>query len=115
MSFNLLDIDSKQLAKDKSKINILNNLLKDVVLLKPDKGNGIVFVDCLDYENSVKQVFSDRTKFRKINEDLTFRRLSSLQQYLRKLKERKEISERISENPTTKSKTSGSSWLTQNT
>ena len=37
MSFSLLDMDGKQLAKDKSKINILNNLLMDVVLLKPDK------------------------------------------------------------------------------
>ena len=79
MSFNLLDMDSKQLAKDKNKINTLNNLLKDVILLKPDKGNGIVLVNCLDYKNSVKQIFSDRTKFRKINEDPTFRRLSSLQ------------------------------------
>ena len=40
-------------------------------------------------------MFSDRTKFRKINEDPTFRRPSSLHQYLRKLKERKEISEEI--------------------
>ena len=40
-------------------------------------------------------MFSDRTKFRKTNEDPTFRRLSSLQEYLRKLKERKEISEEI--------------------
>ena len=94
MSFNLLDMDSKQLAKDKSKINILNNLLKDVVLLKPGKGNGIVLVDFLDYKNSVKQMFSDRTKFRKINEDPTFRRLSYLQQYLRKLKERKKFQNR---------------------
>ena len=79
MSFNLLDMDSKQLTKDKNKINTLNNLLKDVILLKPDKGNGIVLVNYLDYKNSVKQIFSDRTKFRKINEDPTFRRLSSLQ------------------------------------
>ena len=79
MSFNLLDMDSKRLTKDKNKINVLNNLLKDVILLKPDKGNEIVLVNCLDYKNSVKQIFSDRTKFRKINEDPTFRRLSSLQ------------------------------------
>ena len=63
--------------------------------IKPDKGNGIVLVDCFDYKNSVKQMFSDRTKFRKINEDPTFRRLNSLQQYLRKLKERKEILEEL--------------------
>ena len=64
-----------------------------MVLLKPDKGNGIVLVDCLDYKNSVKKMFSDRTKFCKIYDDPTFRRLSSLQ--LHKLKERKEISEEI--------------------
>ena len=57
MSFNLLDKNSKQLVKDKSKITLLTNLLKVVVLLKPDKGNGIVLVDCLDYKNSVKQMF----------------------------------------------------------
>ena len=74
-SFSLLDMDSKQLTKDKNKVNILKNLLKGVVLLKPGKGNGIVLVDCLDYKNSVKQMFSDRTKFRKINEDPTFKGL----------------------------------------
>ena len=73
MSFSLLDMDSKYLVKDKNKIIILNNLLKDVVLLKPDKGNGIVLVDRLDYKNSVKHMFFDRMKFRKINEDPTFR------------------------------------------
>ena len=88
-------MDCKQLVNNKSMIIILNNLLKDVLLLKPDKGNGIVLVDCLDYKNSVKQMFSYRMKFHKINEDPTFRRLSSLQHYLRKLKECKEISEEI--------------------
>ena len=88
-------MDSKQLIQDKCKINILNNLLKDLVLLKPDKGNRIDLVDCLVYINSVKQIFLHRTKFHKIkiNEDPTFRGLGSLQQYLRKLKERKETSE----------------------
>ena len=95
MSFSLLDMSSKQLAKDKSKINILNNLLKDVVLLKPDKSNGIVLVNCLSYKNWVRQMFSDRTKFHKIHENPTFRELNALQEYLRKLKERKEISEEI--------------------
>ena len=95
MSFSLLDMDCKQLVNDKSKIIKLNNLLKDVVLLKPGKGNGIVLVDCLDYKNLVKQMFSYRMKFRKINEGPTFRRLSSLQHYLCKLKECKEISEEI--------------------
>ena len=86
MSFSLLDMERKLLAMDKSQIKILNNLLKYVVLLKLDKSNVIVLVDCLDYKNSVKQMFSDKTKFRKINEDPTFRKPSSLQQYLHKLK-----------------------------
>ena len=43
----------------------------------------------------ISVIFSDRTEFRKINEDPTFGRLSSLQQYLRKLKEPKETSEEI--------------------
>ena len=95
MAFTLSGMDSKRLTKDKNKINILSNLLKDVVLLTRDKSNRIVLVDCLDYKNSVKQMFSDRTKFRKINEDPTFRSLSSLQQYLWKLKERNELSQEI--------------------
>ena len=95
MGFSLLGIDNKQLAKDKSKINILNNLLNDVALLKPDKGNGIVLVNCLKYKNLVKQMLFDRTKFHKINEYQTFRKLSSLHQHIHKLKESKEISEEI--------------------
>ena len=80
MSFSLLDVDSKQLAKGKRKINVLNNLLKNIVILKPEKGKGIVLVNCFDTKNSIKLIFFNRTKFCKINEDLTFRRLSSLQQ-----------------------------------
>ena len=40
-------------------------------------------------------MFSDGIKFRKINGDPTCRKFKSSQQYLRKLKERKEISEEI--------------------
>ena len=43
----------------------------------------------------IKQIFSERAIFHKVKEDPTFRTLSSLQQYLRKLKEHKEISEEI--------------------
>ena len=109
-------MDSKQLVKEKSKITILKNLLKDAVLLKPDKGNGIVLVDCLDHKNSVKQMLSGRIKFRKINEDPRFRRLSSLQQYLRKLKGNKEISEEINQRiqPQNGRLARAHPWLTQN-
>lgn len=59
-------------------INILNNLPKDIILLKPDNDNDIVLDDCLDYKKLVKQMFSSRSRFRKINKDPAFRRLSCL-------------------------------------
>ena len=59
MSFSLLEMNSKQFVKGKRNITILNNLLKYVVLVKPDKGNGIVLLDWLDHKSSNKQIFSD--------------------------------------------------------
>ena len=44
LAFNLIDLDNNQIFKDKKKINIIKNLRKDFVLLKPDKGNGIVLI-----------------------------------------------------------------------
>ena len=64
---------------------MINNLLKDAVMLKPNKGNGIVLLDINNYRTSVKHLFSDKSKFRKVENDSTFTRLDSLQQYLRKL------------------------------
>ena len=64
MSFSLLDLDAQQITKDISKITMINNLLKDVVILKPDNGNGIVLVDINDCRTSVKHLFSDKSKFR---------------------------------------------------
>ena len=64
---------------------MINNLLKDAVMLKPNKGNEIVLLDINNYRTSVKHLFSDKSKFRKVENDPTFTRLDSLQQYLRKL------------------------------
>ena len=95
MSFSLLDLDAQQITKDISKITMINNLLKDVVILKPDNGNGIVLVDINDCRTSVKHLFSDKSKFRIVENDPTFTRLDSLQQYVRKLKTHNEISEEV--------------------
>lgn len=59
-------------------INILNNLLKDIILLKPDNDNDIVLDGCLGYKKLVKLMFSGRSRFRQINKDPAFRRLSCL-------------------------------------
>ena len=58
MRFSLLDLDAQQITKDKSKITLINNLLKDVVILKPGKRNGVVLLDINDYRTSVKHLFS---------------------------------------------------------
>ena len=75
---------------------MINNLLKDEDILKSHKGNGIVLLDINDYRTSVKHLFSQKSKFRAVENDPTFTRFHSLQQYLWKLKTRSEISEKSS-------------------
>ena len=41
-AFNLIDTDDKNIFKDATKLKIIKNLRKTLVIMKPDKGNGIV-------------------------------------------------------------------------
>ena len=52
---------------------LLNDLRKDdsIIITKPDKGNGIVIVNKLDYINKIKQLVSDKTKFKKLTQNPT--------------------------------------------
>ena len=93
MAFNLINIEEHQIFKDKRKINILRNLKERVVLMNPDKGNGVVIMDIKDYKDSMHALFSDRSKFRILSDDPTNSRFSSIQQYLRQLRRRSEISD----------------------
>ena len=93
MAFNLINIDDHQIYKDQKKIKIIRNLREKVVLLTPDKGNGVVILDKCDYINSMEQLFEDRTKFRVINEDPTHTRMATLQNYVRMLKNTKQIND----------------------
>ena len=93
MAFNLINIEEQQIFKDKRKKKTIRDLKEKVVLLTPDKGNGVVIMNIDDYKQSMHDLFSDRTKFRTLAEDPTNPRFSSLQQYLRTLKNRKEITE----------------------
>ena len=67
---------------------VLRNLRKnkDIVITKPDKGNGVVILDRKLYHNAIQKIISDTSKFEKLNEDPTFKREGSLQSFLRKLK-----------------------------
>jgi len=57
-----------------------------MIITKPDKGNGVVIVNELDYLTRMKQLISDETKFKKLTENPTKSREQSSICYLRQLK-----------------------------
>ena len=61
---------------------------KDIIITKPDKGNGVVILDRILYDNAIQKITSDTSKFEKLNEDPTMKSEPSLQLYLRKLKQK---------------------------
>ena len=74
---------------------VLRNLRKnkDIVITKPDKGNGVVILDRKLYNNAIQEMISDIPKFEKLNEDSTLKREASLQRFLRKLKQKNVFNE----------------------
>ena len=62
---------------------------KDIIITKPDKGNGVVILDRKLYNNAIEEIISDSSKFEKLDEDPTLKREASLQSFLRKLKQKK--------------------------
>ena len=52
---------------------VLRNLKKnkDIVITKPDKGNGVVLLDRKLYDNAIQELISDTSKFEKLNKDPT--------------------------------------------
>ena len=70
---------------------VLRNLRKskDIVITKPNKGNGVVILDRKLYNNAIEEIISDTSKFKKLNEDPTLKREASLQHFLHKLKHKK--------------------------
>ena len=56
-----------------------------MVILRPDKGN-VVVLDRILYNNAVKEIISDKTKFKELPEDVTIRQEAKLQRFLQTLK-----------------------------
>ena len=48
LAFNLINFDNNQVYKDKKKLEIIKNLWKELVILKPDERNGVVLVPTID-------------------------------------------------------------------
>ena len=72
-------MENQKVFKDKRKLQIIKELRKDTVILKPDKGNSVVVIDTTDYYESLEKLFSDTTKFKRLDADATNTRLSTLQ------------------------------------
>ena len=44
---------------------------KDIVIIRPDKGNGVVVMDKVIYNQQMYALLSDKNKFKKLSEDPT--------------------------------------------
>ena len=56
------------------------------MVLRPDKGNGVVIMDRTIYKNSCLNIISDNSRFKLLSDDPTLSREAKLQRFLRKLK-----------------------------
>ena len=65
---------------------LLRNLRKnkDIFIMKPNKGNGVVILDKKLYNNAIQETISDTSKFKKFTEDPTLKHEASLQHFLHK-------------------------------
>ena len=82
---------------DRKLLQVLKSLKrnKNIVILKPDKGNGVVILDRTVYDSSILNIISDSSKFKKLKDDPTLLREGQLQRFLRKLKKNDEIENTI--------------------
>ena len=80
-------------------INTLNDLRNDntIVIMKPDKGNGVVILDKDDYNQKIDTILADTSKFQLLNEDpvkVTLQRENQVKSLLKKLKAENALSEK---------------------
>ena len=70
------------------KHGILKKLRRNegIIIVKPDKGNGVIILDRNTYHNSLLKLISDVSKFSRSRGDETVKREGSLQRFLRNLK-----------------------------
>ena len=73
--------------KDLRRYKVLKELKikNNIVILKPDKENGVVILDRDDFDKRMLDLISDRSKFSALKKDPTLSREGQLQRYLRKL------------------------------
>ena len=92
-TYSYVDIFDLQFLHDKNKTKVLKQLRQDCVILKPDKGNGIVLINKTEYNLAMKRLFSDRSKYKVIQKDPTLTKLKTVQNYVNTMFKRNKISE----------------------
>ena len=63
----------------------------DIIISKPDKGNGVVIMDRVDYINKLYNIVNDPSKFTELTVDPTEKRESRLQNFLYRLHKKGEL------------------------
>ena len=61
---------------------------KDIIITHPDKGEGVVILNKVDYNRMLNKIIEDKTKFKLLNKDPTVSREKKLQRYLLNLKKK---------------------------
>ena len=92
-TFNYLDIDDRWYFHGNKRLNVLRELRNKFAILKQDKEQGTVLINHDDFINSLRKIFDDSTKFKKLAKDPTITRLTTVQSYLNTLFKRGEINE----------------------
>ena len=92
-TYSYVVIFDTQFLYDKNKTKALKQLRQDYVILKPDKGNGIVLINKTEYNLEMKKLFFDRSKFKVIQKDPTLTQLKTGQNNVNTMFKRNEISE----------------------
>ena len=87
-TYSYIDIFDEQYSHDKKIINVIKQLREKYMILKLDKGNGVVLMNKVDYHDAMNQLFSDKWKFKIIKNDPTLSRLKTVHNYLNNLYKR---------------------------
>ena len=68
-TYSCIDLELLEFNTDRTKIRTLNELSKELSILRPDKGDGIVVMKCSEYISSVTSLFSDTARFKLLDTD----------------------------------------------
>ena len=80
----------KRKNKNKQTKIVLQNLTKnkDIIITKPNKGNGVVILDRKLFDNATQKIISDTSKFEELDEQPIVELEGSIQRLLHKLKQK---------------------------